>query len=199
MQDYRAALPGSPAAEYAKRRGIRPDSWTSSLLGWVGEGIARKEHAANRIAIAYMTPAGIVDMKLRAIDDETRPKYCYPPGTQHRLFNVPALSNNDGIVALTEGELDAIIVQQQTGIPCLSYPGTSAWKNYFARAFAGLEQVLVIADGDVPGREAAKTVSGELGRFVDRVRVVRMPDDHDSNSFFLEYGADALTEMLKDG
>jgi DNA primase len=112
------------------------------------------------------------------------------------LFNVNAFFQPSATICVTEGELDALAVQQATGLPAVGYPGTSGWKQFYARCFSGYSQVLVIADGDEPGREAAKSVAKEVGRMADTVRVVRLDDGLDASSVLASHGADALKELI---
>lgn len=196
MEEYVAKAQEGLAdvAPYLVARGIKKETAESFRLG-LGHG-----PLAGRLIIPTLTPAGVSAVKGRCVSCEKcvgHGKYQYLPGRPHALYNVAALLDNDGVVAVCEGELDAQVVTQEV-MPCLAYPGVSSWRPFFSRAFAGQDEVIVVADGDEVGRAAAKAVSAEIGRFADRVRVVRMPDGEDSNSYFLAHGADRLKELLSE-
>jgi DNA primase len=112
------------------------------------------------------------------------------------LFNVNAFFQPSATIVVTEGELDALAVQQATGLPAVGYPGTSGWKPFYFRCFSGYQTVVVVADGDEPGREAAKSVAKEIGRAADTVRVVRLEDGADASSVLVSEGPAGLSGRL---
>ena len=68
------------AQSYLSERGITPEVANTFLLGSVVEPGAGHEHATNRLSIPYISPTGVVGIKFRAIDRETKSKYIYPTG-----------------------------------------------------------------------------------------------------------------------
>lgn len=46
----------------------------------------------------------------------------YPPGPARGLFGLNTVKKNDKMVVITEGEFDAMSVNQITGLPTLSLP-----------------------------------------------------------------------------
>jgi DNA primase len=187
------------AASYLTGRGLTKQTAASFRLGHTGPRPA-EGHPTSRLAIPYLTAAGVNNIKFRCITCagkcDGHGKYLYQQGAGHQLFNVPDLFRPDQTIVLVEGELDCMTVVQATGMPCVAYPGVKSWTNVMARCFAGWPQVFVVADGDEPGRDAAKSVADDLRRYADDVRVVRLDDDWDMNRILCEQGAETIRELL---
>ncbi len=190
---------------FLRDRGIPDTAADTFQLGIVTEPEPGLEYLSGWLSIPYLTPAGVLSIKYRCTADHNckeagHQKYLYAGGQEHRLYNTAAALGNWPVIALCEGELDAIAVQVMAGLPALAYPGVAAWGTsgrgeahrgrYWARCFTGFQEVLVIADGDDPGRKAAEAIVRDL----PNGRVVRMPDGHDANSFIVELGAGAFRE-----
>lgn len=197
---YEQAFDGV-ADEYLRRtRGDMVADYRSYYrLGYVAEPLDGHEKFQGRLAIPYLTPAGVVDLRFRCIlahDCKERQcaKYLSLPGTPSPLFNVRSLHIDSHGIALTEGEMDALAMEQNCHLPAVGYPGVSTWKKnrYWRRCFDGYTLVYIIADGDEPGREAAQTVLRDL----PNGRIISMPDGHDATSFIMEYGREAMLEKL---
>lgn len=196
---YEEAVEG--AAAYLVQR-LPRDSWNSHRLGFVAAPIL-PSHPQGRLVIPYLTRAGVVEIKFRCIactvgeKCDGHPKYLYASGGEQRLYNVNALFDPSPVIAVTEGEIDAITVQEATGIPCVGYPGASTWRPWFSRCFSGYERVLVVADGDEAGRSAAKGVCKEILKHAASAVVVQLPDGMDSNDYARAHGRDRLKELLR--
>lgn len=167
-------------------------------LGVVAEPMPGHEMMTGRLAIPYITPAGVVDIKFRCITPHDCKatqcrKYLATEGGGSRLFNARAVLAAEDQVVICEGEFDAMAVSALAGIPAVGYPGADTWsKNaHWPRVFAGLDAV-VVADGDKHGVAAAKTVA----RSLDAARIVFMPDGEDSNSMILKEGPEAFRERI---
>lgn len=188
------------AVPYLQARGLIQDSWNWAGLGVVVEPDLGHEALVGRLSVPYRTKAGVWAIKARCIRCPAKcdghPKYLTTSGVELPLFNVNAFFQPSGTILVTEGELDALAVQQATGLPAVGYPGTSGWKPHYARCFSGYSLVVVVADGDEPGRESAKSVAKELGRTADTVRVVRLDDGMDASSVLASHGAAALKELI---
>lgn len=187
--------------EYILKRGLDETLIRRYRLGYVG--IPHKpEHEpfTGRMAIPYLTHAGVVDIKFRCIEQHDCKqakctKYLYVTGGGNRLYNARAVLAADDQVVITEGELDAMAVSGMCGIPAVGYPGVDSWghrlNSHWPRVFHGLSAI-VVADGDEPGLKAAKAVA----KTIENARVVPMPDGHDSNSFIAEHGPDDFGERI---
>lgn len=149
-----------------------------------------------RLVIPYLTPKGVADLKFRSMELDPEAKYIYKSGTEQRLFNAGALLHRSPTYVITEGEFDAMAVWQATGLPAIGYPGAQAWKPFWSRAFYGCPEVVVLADGDKAGRDAAKEVAKQVGRTADSVRIVELDDGMDANSVLVNDGPEALREVI---
>ena len=185
---------------YLLSRGISKEAAQLFMLGCATDGDYR-----GRLTIPYVTPGGVVHIKYRCANPahheglkhvhDSCPKYLYEAGNKHHLFNAQVLIHAADTVVLTEGELDAVCVQAYTGLPAVGYPGVDSWhdKPHFALCFEGVGEVIVVADGDDPGRKSAERVAKSLGF---SARVVELPTGFDSNSYIATQGAPAYIERI---
>lgn len=181
---------------YLLARGISREVAAMFSLGAVTEG-----EFAGRLSIPYLTPGGVVQIKYRCTEHQDckaagcSAKYLYEAGTGTYLYNAQVLIAAERVV-VTEGELDAICVQAYTGIPAVAYPGADTFKNqrHWRLCFEGIGEVIVVADGDKPGKEAARRVAETIGM---HARIVDMPPGQDSNSFIASQGAGAFLERIR--
>ena len=187
--EYAAAL-NRETAQYLLSRGISKEVAQMFQLGYVATG-----EMAGRLSIPYLTPAGVVQIKYRRMVDDESPKYLYEAGGGLFLFNAQALMRASDIAVITEGELDAVCVQAYCGIPAVAYPGADTWKRqqHWRLCFEGIQEVIVVADGDKVGREAARRVAESIGF---GARVVDMPAGQDANSFIAGEGASVFLERI---
>lgn len=196
-QTYEEAMPGSPAEVYLKSRGLDPTSeaLASFRLGYVDRPVVGHEQYRGRLAIPYLTTAGITDIRFRALPEASAdgPKYLSLPGAEARIFNPRGLSRPEPYVCVTEGELDCITATA-AGLPAIGIPGSSMWRPYFGRALRWYQQVFVLADNDDKG--AGLKFAEQIANSVKNVVIVPMPAGHDVNSFYVENGPEALRERL---
>lgn len=155
------------------------------------------------MSIPYLTVRGTVAMKFRCIADHHCKevgcqRYDQPAGQKVHLFNAGILaSTKSDVVAVCEGELDAILCTWELGIPAV---GTAAgtWLDHYPRCFADFEEVIVIADHDVkpdgssPGIKHAKKVQTTLSRS----RIVTPPAGMDLGEWYLTAGREAVLERI---
>lgn len=181
---------------YLATRGISEETADFFGLGYVIEG-----QYAGRMTIPYIVRDGVLQIKYRCLNEkheangkhDCSAKYLYEAGCDTHLFNARALIGAGDLVLLTEGEMDAIAVSQATGLPVIGYPGVTSWKPFYRLCFEGVQEIIVLADGDDPGRKSAKQVAEKLGM---NARVVDLGDGHDSNSFLIEFGTEKFLERL---
>ena len=185
------------ARYYLEARGITEETSRGFLLGSVVDPIAGHELATGMISIPYRTPAGVVGMKFRRIDNGT-PKYLWPTGQKVGLFNVVDLHRPSDTIAICEGEIDTIVLSGLVGIPAVGVAGVSQWKPWFPKLFESYSRILIFADNDVkedgrnPGQELAKRIKEDL----DKAVVVQMEANKDVNDTFLAYGKDWFYDKL---
>jgi DNA primase len=179
------------AEEYLEQRGISLDEAGEALLGVVVDPLPSHEAFEGRLAIPYVTPAGVVDIRFRAMGLE-EPKYMGLPGTQTRLYNVNGIHDAESYIAICEGELDTIIMHYKVGIPAIGVPGANAWKKHYNRLLQDFETIYVFADGDKAGVEFGKMLSKELSG----VLTFNLPEGEDVNSIYLKEGRDYFMKKV---
>lgn len=179
------------AATYLKGRGLwGADLLATFRLGVVADPAPGHEQYVGRLAIPYITPSGVVNIRFRSLDD-SGPKYLSLPGAPINLYNVEALHGPGATALVCEGELDAVAATG-AGQVAVGVPGASAWHPRFGRLLQDYERVVVVADGDDAGKALASAVTRDL----EYAEVRLMPDGHDVNSFILENGPDAFAEWV---
>lgn len=166
------------------------------MLGFVAEPLAGHEMYRGCLAIPYLRwswESGwqVVSIRFRRLDD-SKPKYMTVAGDQPWLYNTIALIKHSPVVAITEGEIDAITAQV-CGIPTVGVPGAQMWKPYFRELFLGYRDVFILADGDEPGMDFANKVASTI----PGAKVIPSPAGEDVNSLVLKQGRDALLQKLK--
>lgn len=201
---YEGNLRDTPAVHaYLTTRGITGVSAQYFRLGYVAEPWIGHDEYEGRLSIPYLTPTGIVGMKFRAIPELTerqKPKYTGLHGIPPRLYNAHAVLDQAGDTAvIVEGEFDAIMVQQITGLPSVGVPGVDSWKPYMARVFAGMT-VIMIPDADPPnaqtGDRPGEKLVAKIADSIPGLTVIRLPEPNDVTSFVVQEGPEALLERI---
>jgi len=172
------------AEGYLVNRGLSLQDAEYFRLGVVHQPLVGHEAYEGRLAIPYITPAGVVDLRFRAINHE-EPKYLSLPGSETRLYNVNALFKATDWIAVCEGEVDTITLTK-LGIPAVGVPGVKNIKSHHYRILADFQRIYVFADGDPAGKEFTK----ELARKVSGVIPIAIPEGEDVNSLFTKQGSD---------
>ena len=188
-QNYEGSL--SEALPYLASRGITEATARTFRLGFVANPETGHELYQGKLAIPYLTPAGVIDIRFRSLNTDSGPKYLSRPGASTHIYNIQALSQDTGMLVVCEGEIDTIIATQ-VGFTAVGLPGANNWKPYYSRVLDGWEKIMLFCDGDNAGREMAKTISREL----DNVFPVFMPDNQDVNDVFLSEGAEGLRKRV---
>lgn len=178
---------------YLAERGIPREVGDTFLLGYVAEPTpgAGDEDYVGRLAIPYITPSGVCDIRYRTLIPGG-PKYLSRPGAKARLYNVNDLQKISSRICICEGELDTIVASALCGLPAVGVPGANSWQAFFGLLFEHYQKVYVLADGDNAGRDFAKRVASQL----DRAVVVNMPDGMDVNDLYLAEGRDGLRRRV---
>ena len=172
---------------YLQSRGITEQTATMFRLGFVREPEMGHEPYVGKLAIPYLTPTGVIDIRFRSLNADSGPKYMSRPGATTHIFNINALGDDSNVLAICEGELDTVVATQ-AGFSAVGLPGANNWKSFYNRVLADWEKVILLCDGDNAGREMAKHLSREL----DNVFPVFMPEGQDVNDVYLAEGADGL-------
>jgi len=172
---------------YLQSRGITEQTAITFRLGFVREPEMGHEPYVGKLAIPYLTPTGVIDIRFRSLNSDGGPKYLSRPGATTHIYNINALSNDSDVLAICEGELDTVVATQ-AGFSAVGLPGANNWKSFYTRVLADWSKVVLLCDGDNAGREMAKHLSREL----DNVFPVFMPEGQDVNDVYLLEGADGL-------
>ena len=172
---------------YLQSRGITEQTAVMFRLGFVREPEMGHEPYVGKLAIPYLTPTGVIDIRFRSLNSDGGPKYMSRPGATTHIFNINALNKDDDTLIVCEGELDTVVATQ-AGFAAVGLPGANNWKPFYSRVLADWTKVILLCDGDNAGREMAKNLSREL----DNVFPVFMPEGQDVNDVYLMEGADGL-------
>lgn len=180
------------ARSYLEARGIDLGVANTFRLGVVEIPVVGHEMYEGRLSIPYLTKAGVVNLKFRCMVDhdcKEQGHAKYLVGTSKtNIYNVNAFFEDSPILAICEGEFDAMVLDSLVGIPAVGVPGVQNWKKHYERCFTDYERVLVFADGDDPGRDFAKHISS----LIDGTTIISMPHGTDVNSVYLSEGAEGL-------
>lgn len=177
---------------YLQGRGITPEMARTFRLGYVQDPVVGHDEFKGRLAIPFDTPSGIVDIRFRAVADDGGPKYLSRAGSGQLIYNVKAFQSDSDIIGICEGELDTLIAQSATGIPCVGMPGAKGWKDWYHRAFTDYRQVFVLCDGDTAGKDMGKAIAAS----VDTATLIHMPDGFDVNDIYLSEGSEGLMKRM---
>jgi len=180
------------AAEYLATRNLSVEEAQRFHLGVVKDALPGHEQYTGRLAIPYITPSGVVDIRFRAIGNAD-PKYMGMPGAKTSMFNAQVVLTASDYICVTEGEIDCITVSTKTSHPAVGIPGANNWKPFYTRILDDFDTVIVLADGDTAGMDFGKKVSRELGN----VNIVQMPEGHDVNSIVMLQGAEFINERIR--
>ena len=183
---------------YLEGRGISEDTARAFSLGTVVDPHPGHEQFQGWLSIPYVSALGIYQcVKFRRLDDG-KPKYGQPIGQKLHIYNVADCLADKQYIAICEGELDAVVMSAEIGIPAVGIPGVAAWKPYYSKLFLGFDTVYVIGDNDDkedgtnPGAEFSRRVAGE----VLNSQIVQLPPGMDINEFYLANGPQSVRELL---
>ena len=181
------------AKEYLSSRHLSVEEANIFHLGVVADPLPGHELYKGRLAIPYITPSGVVDIRFRAMHNED-PKYMGLVGAKTTMFNTKACFVADKYICVTEGEFDCIMMGVKTQHPTIGIPGANNWKPHYAKILDDFEIVIVLADGDAAGLEFGKKISRELGN----VNIISMPEGEDVNSMMVKRGSDWVDERINE-
>lgn len=189
--DYASQMT-SEVAQYLIGRGITREAAIAHKIGYVGTPRIGHERYRGRLTIPYITPTCVSELRFRSIDG-TEPKYLSRDGAETHLYNVGAFHVDSDVIAICEGEFDAMILNSVVGcIPAIGLAGANAWKPMFRRAFTDYHRVYVLTDGDQAGSDLGK----KIATAIDVAVVVSMPPGMDVSDVFLAEGAEGIKGRL---
>jgi DNA primase len=183
---------------YLEGRGISEETARAFSLGTVVDPHPGHEMFQGWLSIPYVSALGIYQcVKFRRLDDG-KPRYGQPIGQKLHIYNVADCLADKQYIAICEGELDAVVMSAEVGIPAVGIPGVAAWKPYYSKLFLGFDTVYVIGDNDDkedgtnPGAEFSRRVAGE----VLNSQIVQLTPGMDINEFYLANGPQSVRELL---
>lgn len=146
-------------------RGVTPDTIKKFGLYTEGQSIAIPIDGA----VKLYTPDGEPKMRwLQKVDPPVPP--------------FPSFSALRNVELLVEGEFDAILAEQELGVPVGSTTlGANGWMDEWSDAIAsgigGTSGVTLLYDNDPPGDNGAKKAAESLRKYGVRVRIAHWPQD----------------------
>jgi len=181
------------AKEYLSSRHLSVEEAKVFHLGVVEDPLPGHEAYTGRLAIPYITPSGVVDIRFRGMYNED-PKYMGLVGAKTTMFNTQACFVADKYICVTEGEFDCIMMSVKTLHPTIGIPGANNWKPHYAKILDDFDTVIVLADGDAAGLEFGKKISRELGN----VNIISMLEGEDVNSMMIKKGSGWIDERIRE-
>ena len=190
-QTYASHLP--QALAYLDSRGISERTARTYRLGYVppNHSLPGDEQYEGRMAIPFITTGGVVCVRYRSID-HSEPKYLTRAGDESTLFSVTSLLDDTDTMVITEGEIDAMTLNQ-VGISAVGVSGAKAWKRHYRLLFEDYERVIVACDGDAAGRDFGRQVTDQIQGAI----AISMPDGEDVNSVYTTHGEESVRAMLR--
>jgi DNA primase len=177
-------------ADYLESRGLSLDFGLGELLGYVDDPLPGQEQFRGRLSIPYVTRAGCVNLKFRALEENSGPKYLNLSGFETNLYHVESFFEAHDFMCVAEGEIDALSLTS-IGLPAIGVPGVKAWKSFYRRCFEDWPVVYVLSDGDEPGRDFGSFLAKEI-----KARPIHMPEGEDVNSILVKEGPEYLRGMI---
>lgn len=187
LDGWQSALIGNEGAlEYLEtKRGISMETIQRFGLGWDGK----------RYAMPVYDEAGVL-RNIRCYSPVLESKIINWPGhgSPPRLYPLNVLLADPKTVVLCEGELDALLANQQ-GIPTVTGTGgvksTGKWRGDWSEWFRD-KVVYVCFDSDRDGNINARRVVAKLKRFTKKISIIELPfpmgSGKDLTDFILEGG-----------
>ena len=207
-QEQLKALNGEgPQATYLKGRGLDGNLCRTFRIGAISSPLPGHEMYQGWLTIPYVTPTGVIAIKVRRIEDNTErsvPKYVQLEGEGSHLYNVRDLHKPSTFIVICEGEVDAMTMSYHVGVPCVAIPGVSnardsdsgspKWSDpsVLRRVFEDYDEVIIVMDGDDPGKKAAD----HLHKAVRRGRIVTLPAGSDVNEMVQQFGPAEMRKLL---
>lgn len=124
------------------------------------------------LTIPYLTNGNVVQIRGRKLGESSHgAKYKTPSGQKARLFNTDLVWNAKEVI-LTEGEFDAVVLEQ-LGYAAVGVPGAVSWSDAWNDYFQNARKAFIVFDNDSAGDTGAEKVARAIG---PRSRIVKMPE-----------------------
>jgi hypothetical protein len=126
--------------------------------------------------------------------DAPKNKYKTLAGTGTRLFNTDCSWDNREI-ALTEGEFDALVLEQ-AGFPAMGAPGAQSWQNEWDDYLTNVRRLWLVYDRDPAGERGAAKLVDRFGTKVRRIFLSPQGVKCDPTTWFQTHTAHEFAELL---
>lgn len=198
MASYETALGEDlHAVGYLLDRGLDQVTAVTHRLGVVSDPLPGHERYRGWLAIPYLDRHGKpLTIRFRCLQnhhcrDFGHGKYQSMPGDPSRMYNVRAVHAAKDTIHITEGEMDALVLNQ-LGLPAVAIPGASGFQGHHRRMLAGFNRVWCWADPDDAGADFANKVT----RMLRSAKAVRLRGG-DVTEMFLAGGPEAIYSLIE--
>ena len=177
-------------------RGLNRESVVTARLGVVDDPIPGHGRFTGMLAIPFLDRDGKpLQLRFRCLEqhehrDFHHGKYNSMAGDPVRMFNVGALHRAADEIHVTEGELDALVLNQ-LGLPAVAIPGALLYRNHHRRMLAGFSTVWSWGDPDDAGAE----LNQKIIRSLRQAKAVSLRDG-DVTDTFLKGGQSAIFALI---
>lgn len=181
-----SAMRGSAGEEYLTRRGFDKDFIELYRMGW--------DSQRNGVVIPY---PGTDYYIVRFIEPRGEMKYYKPPTEKagpEPIFNAEALKDK-GPVFVMEGQLDALSVMQAGGAAIAIGGGGQRKLEEYAGSMP--EGLIIIADNDAAGEQAARRIREALKKHSRTADIVRPPKQYKDANDILAADQSLLAKLAK--
>lgn len=178
--------PDEEALAYLHGRGLSNETIRTWELRW--------HRFQKRIAIPVRDRKGrLVGISGRAVGRDRIPKYLHSKGFRRDfyLFGEDKVESS-GTGYLVEGQFDVIGLWQYGYRNVVAVLGSHLTKFQMEKIVQFFSEVVIVTDGDPPGREAAARFAGSLSSRLRGIRVVDVPDGKDPGSITEDEAIDLL-------
>lgn len=200
MDSYSEALVGdAEAMAYltGPRRGLTEETIRTHRLGVVVEPEPAHIKFKGMIAIPYLGPHGDpVAIRFHCFEEHDHRalghgKYNTMYGDSARLYNARLIAEPGLSIHVTEGEFDAMILNQ-IGLPAVAAPGGKSWKRHHRIMLAGYSFIWTWGDPDETGAEFNQKIAKSLSQ----ARSVRLPGG-DITDLYTRHGQKYVEGLLE--
>ena len=183
------------AAMILDAHGISEQWATAEHLGVATEMPDAYAYLNGWLTIPYLVRGSVRGIKFRCAEDHDHKEHGH--GKYHslgrtRIYGVDNLATDSSTFAICEGELDALVMTHALNIPAIGIPGVSAWHDHFDLLVDDYEDVIVVGDGDEPGREFSKRLAGRIRN----AREVHVSNSKDVSECYALSGREYLQELI---
>lgn len=176
----------------------------------VNIGIVNENNQLNRFRQRIIFPicdlyGQVIAFGGRSIQENQQPKYINSPETKHFkknsvIYNLHK-AKKQGYFILVEGYMDVIKLFRHGFNSAVAFMGTSFNQERIQNLLQSAKKLYICYDGDNAGQTATNKISlmclKHLGPECE-IYIVRLPENHDPDSYIDEYGKEAFQKQLSD-